>query len=155
MAPIPCASTLLRRTRAIQMRGNRLLHPANRIATSVSSTETAEKVQCALSCRARRIRQRLILALKLVQNRAGSNPRRLVLACLQPQAAQLGNAALLKLTLMRPIAQSVAHHLARRGILARIDSQTHLSYHLWRQRNGDLLDRWHRQPPNSGMNYSY
>src|ERR1039458_9651884 len=80
---------------------------------------------------------------------------RLVRARLLPELAQFGDAVLLELTLVGPVAEGVADDLAGRGVLPGFDGLPHLGDHLRRQRDGYLFDGWHGGPPWGGMTSCY
>jgi hypothetical protein len=60
-----------------------------------------------------RVGDRLVFSLKPFHHLVGGHIRPVLLASLLPKLTQLGDAVLLKLALMRPVAQCVAHNLAR------------------------------------------
>jgi antitoxin ParD1/3/4 len=64
-----------------------------------------------------RIRERLVLTLKLVEYLVDGKAWRPVRTRLLPELAQFGDAVLLELTLVGPVAEGVADDLARRGVL--------------------------------------
>jgi hypothetical protein len=93
---------------------------------------------------------------QLIHHFVCRNTGRLIFAGLTPKLLQLRNVVLLKLSLVAPIAQSIAYDFAGRRIITRVNRTAYLRHHLGRQCDRNLFNGGrHISAPDCGMNYSY